>query len=130
MPGDWDLSRATSGYACNDGEAGSVVSNVSDLLEECSHTPLRMLHDEYQKAFSCLELDCWEADGTLGAANLQEMANQIWPQTKIGSQVLFFGNLDFDSCRFIPATPSALEIAHQVAMPSKRTEDQIVIGLQ
>jgi hypothetical protein len=61
---------------------------------------------------------------------MQEMANQIWPQTKLGSQVLFFGSLDFDSCRFIPATPSALAIAHKIAMPPKRAEDQIVTGLQ
>lgn len=59
----------------------------------------------------------------------QEIANQVWPVTKIGSQVLFFGSLDFDSCRFIPATPSALEIAHKIAIPTKRAEDRIVRGL-
>ncbi len=60
---------------------------------------------------------------------MQEIANQIWPQTKIGSHVLFFGNLHFDSCRFIPATPWALEIAHKIAMPPKRPEDQTVTAL-
>jgi hypothetical protein len=60
----------------------------------------------------------------------QDMANQIWPQTNLGSQVLFFGSQDFDSCGFIPATPSALAIAHKIAMPPKRAEDQIVTGLQ
>jgi hypothetical protein len=33
---------------------------------------------------------------------VREIANQIYPPTKIGSQVLFFGNLKFYSCRIIP----------------------------
>lgn len=57
------------------------------------------------------------------------IANQIWPPTKIGSQVLFFGYLHFDSCRFIPATPSALEIVRKTPAPPKRLEDQIPRGL-
>jgi len=59
----------------------------------------------------------------------REIANQIWPPTKIGTQVLFFGNLYFDSCRFIPATPSALDIVHRTAMPPERPEDEIPSGL-
>ncbi len=55
----------------------------------------------------------------------QTIANQIWPPTKIGSQVLFFGNLYFYSCRIIPATPSALEIVRKAPVPPKRPEDQI-----
>lgn len=57
------------------------------------------------------------------------IANQNWPQTKIGSQVLFFGDLWFDSCRFIPVTPSALDIARKTHVPPKRPEDQIQKGL-
>jgi hypothetical protein len=60
---------------------------------------------------------------------MQPMANQNWPQTKIGSEVLFFGNLHFDSCRFIPATPSALAIARNSTIPAKRPEDEIQHGL-
>jgi hypothetical protein len=59
----------------------------------------------------------------------REIANQIWPPTKIGSQVLFFGGPRFDSCRFIPATPSALEIVRKTPVPSKNPEDQIPSGL-
>jgi hypothetical protein len=59
----------------------------------------------------------------------REIANQIWPPTKIGTQVLFFGNLYFDSCRFIPATPSALEIVRKAPVPPKRPEDVILTGL-
>ena len=59
----------------------------------------------------------------------RQIANQIWPQTKIASQVLFFGGLGFYSCRFIPATPSALEIVRNTPVPLKRPEDQIPSGL-
>ncbi len=59
----------------------------------------------------------------------RQIANQIWPSTKIGSQVLFFGGLGFDSCRFIPATPSALTIVRNTPLPTKRPEDQIPRGL-
>jgi len=59
----------------------------------------------------------------------QRITNQAWPETKIGSQVLFFGNLDFYSCRIIPATPSALEIAHKTPVPQKRPKDEIQEGL-
>ncbi len=58
------------------------------------------------------------------------MANQIWPVTKIGTPVLFFGNPKFSSCRFIPATPSALEIVRKTPVPPKRREDEIPMGLQ
>ena len=54
---------------------------------------------------------------------------QIWPQIKIGSQVLFFGNMMFFSCRIIPATPSALDIVRKTPIPPKRAEDEIVTGL-
>lgn len=57
------------------------------------------------------------------------IANQIWPPTKIGTKVLFFGNIEFDSCRFIPATPSALEIVRNTPVPPRRSEDQIPWGL-
>ena len=57
------------------------------------------------------------------------ITNQIWPPTKIGNQVLFFGNLDFDSCRFIPATPSALEIVRKTSVPPTRPEDLIPTAL-
>jgi hypothetical protein len=56
----------------------------------------------------------------------QTIANQIWPPTKIGSQVLFFGSLYFDSCRIIPATPSALEIIRKTPAPPRKPEDQIL----
>lgn len=61
----------------------------------------------------------------------QEIANQIWPPTNIGSQVLFFGGLGFgfDSCGFVPATPSALNIVRNTPVPPKRPEDQIPRGL-
>jgi hypothetical protein len=58
------------------------------------------------------------------------MANQIWPSTEIGTQVLYFGGLDFYSCRFIPATPSSLEIVRNKPVPTKRPEDEIPMGLQ
>jgi hypothetical protein len=58
------------------------------------------------------------------------IANQIWPPTKIGTQVLFFGNVEFYSCRFVPASPSALEIVHKAPVPPKRREDEIPVGLQ
>jgi hypothetical protein len=60
----------------------------------------------------------------------RQMANQIWPPTKIGTPVLFFGNPRFNSCRFIPATPSALEIVRKTPLPLKRREDEIPTGLQ
>jgi hypothetical protein len=59
----------------------------------------------------------------------REITNQIWPPTKIDTQVLFFGNLYFDSCRFIPATPSALDIVRRAPVPPKRPEDVIQTGL-
>jgi hypothetical protein len=59
----------------------------------------------------------------------QRIANQTWPQTKIGSQALFFGNMNFYSCRIIPATPSALEIARKTPVAQKRPEDAIQRGL-
>jgi hypothetical protein len=58
------------------------------------------------------------------------MANQVWPVTKIGTPVLFFGSTKFDSCRFILATPSALEIVRKTITPLKRREDEIPGGLQ
>lgn len=58
------------------------------------------------------------------------IANQIWPPTKVGTQVLFFGNLNFYSCRFIPATPSAMEIIRKLSLPEKRSEDRVPFGLQ
>jgi hypothetical protein len=60
----------------------------------------------------------------------QMTANPIWPETRIGSQVLFFGNLNFDSCQLIPATPSVLTIVRNSAMPRKKPEDEIPTGLQ
>jgi hypothetical protein len=57
------------------------------------------------------------------------IANQIWPETRIGGQVLFFGNMRFDSCQLIPATPSALEIVRESPIPPKRREDEIQTGL-
>jgi hypothetical protein len=59
----------------------------------------------------------------------RRIANQIWPETKIGSQVLYFGGLGFDSCGFIPATPSPLDIVRKTPAPLKRPEDQIPRGL-
>jgi hypothetical protein len=59
----------------------------------------------------------------------RQIANQIWPETKIGNQVLYFGGLGFYSCRFIPATPSALDIVRKALAPVKRPEDQIPRGL-
>lgn len=60
----------------------------------------------------------------------RQIANQIWPETKIGQEVLYFGGLGFYSCRFIPATPSALYIVRNFPIPAKRPEDQIPQGLQ
>jgi hypothetical protein len=60
----------------------------------------------------------------------RQIANQIWPQTKIGQKVLYFEGLGFYSCRFIPATPSALDIVRNAPIPLKRPEDQIPRGLQ
>jgi hypothetical protein len=59
----------------------------------------------------------------------RQIANQIWPETRIGHEVLYFGGLGFYSCRFIPATPSALEIVRNAPVPLKRPEDQIPRGL-
>jgi hypothetical protein len=58
------------------------------------------------------------------------IANPTWSPAKIGTQVLFFGGLRFDSCRFISATPSALDIARNTPVPPKRPEDEIPTGLQ
>jgi hypothetical protein len=44
-------------------------------------------------------------------------------------EVLFFGNLYFDSCRIIRATPSALDIVRKAPVPPKWPEDQIPWGL-
>jgi len=60
----------------------------------------------------------------------RQIANQIWPETKIGQEVLYFGGLGFYSCRFIPATPPALDIVRNAPIPVKRPEDQIPRGLQ
>ena len=57
------------------------------------------------------------------------IANQIYPPTEIGTQVLFFGNQIFDSCRFIPATPSAIDIVRKTPIPPRRPEDQVPHGL-
>ena len=57
------------------------------------------------------------------------IAYQIWPQTKVGTQVLFFGNIGFSSCRIIPATQSTLDIVRRTPVPPKRPEDEIVTGL-
>jgi hypothetical protein len=59
----------------------------------------------------------------------ETIANQIWPETKIGSEVLYFGGLGFHSCRFIPATPSVLDIVRNARISMKRPEDQIPRGL-
>ena len=59
----------------------------------------------------------------------QDIANQNWPQTKVGSKVLFFGNIHFQSCQIIPVSPHALDTARKAALPSKRPEDQILEGL-
>lgn len=60
----------------------------------------------------------------------QIMANQTWPETKIGTLVLFFDTPKFHSCRFIPATPSALEIVRKTPVAPRRPEDEIPWGLQ
>ncbi|MGA9979896.1 MAG: hypothetical protein WBQ08_14830 [Candidatus Sulfotelmatobacter sp.] len=60
----------------------------------------------------------------------RRIANQIYPSTKIGTQVLFFGYVGFDACRFIPATQSAMEIVRKTPVPPKRPEDQIPMGLR
>jgi hypothetical protein len=60
----------------------------------------------------------------------QIMTNQTWPETKIGTLVLFFDAPRFHSCRFIPATPSALEIVRKTPVAPKRPEDEIPWGLQ
>ncbi len=61
---------------------------------------------------------------------MQMMANQVWPETKVGMEVLAFGGMGFDSCRIIPARPSALEIVRKAPHPPKRPGDQVVNGLQ
>jgi hypothetical protein len=53
----------------------------------------------------------------------------IWPQTKVGTEVLFFGNMKFSSCRIVPATQSTLDIVRKTPVPPKRPEDEIVFGL-
>jgi hypothetical protein len=60
---------------------------------------------------------------------MRTMMNQIYPPTKVGSQVLFFGHMDFESCRMIPATPTTLEIVRNTPVPMKRPEDEIQRGL-
>lgn len=58
------------------------------------------------------------------------MANQIWPETKVGAQVLYFSYPGFQSCRFIPATPSAVQLVRRAPFPPKRREDEVPSGLQ
>ena len=52
------------------------------------------------------------------------IANPIWPETKTGALVLFFPYPRFYSCRFLPATPSALAIVRNAPIPLKRPEDE------
>lgn len=59
----------------------------------------------------------------------QQITNPIWPSRIIGSQILYFRGLNFDSCRFIPATPTALAIVRNTPMPVKYPEDEIPHGL-
>jgi len=55
----------------------------------------------------------------------QTIANWTEPPTKIGTKVLFFGSLYFDSCQFIPASPSALDIVRTTPVPPRRPEDDV-----
>jgi hypothetical protein len=59
----------------------------------------------------------------------RQIANQIWPQARTGQEVLYFGGMGFNSCRFIPATSSAIDIVRNSSIPAKRPEDQIPRGL-
>jgi hypothetical protein len=47
----------------------------------------------------------------------------------VGEKVLYFGGASFDSCRIIPATPSAIAIVRDAPLPPKRAEDAILSGL-
>jgi hypothetical protein len=55
-----------------------------------------------------------------------EISNPMQPAyRKPGDQFLYFSGADFDSCRIVPATPSA-QAAVRSAMPaSRRIEDDI-----
>jgi hypothetical protein len=47
-----------------------------------------------------------------------------------GGKVLAFSNINFDSCRLVPATPSALSIVRNAIPAPRRAEDEAVAGLQ
>jgi uncharacterized protein YlzI (FlbEa/FlbD family) len=53
------------------------------------------------------------------------IVNWFKPSKEIGSQMLFFGGPYFDSCRLIPATPSALDIVRKTPAPPRRPEDDV-----
>ncbi len=55
-----------------------------------------------------------------------EILNPIGPSyPKPGDRFLFFGGAKFDSCRIVPATPSAEAAVRTSATPSRRSEDDI-----
>jgi hypothetical protein len=54
------------------------------------------------------------------------MSNPVPYSTRRGDRVLYFTNDDFDSCRIVPATPSALATVETTAHAPKLREDEPV----
>jgi hypothetical protein len=50
--------------------------------------------------------------------------------TNAGERVLLFSNLQFDSCRVVRATPSALSVVRNAIPARRRAEDEPITGLQ
>jgi hypothetical protein len=57
---------------------------------------------------------------------METMGSQIYPETKIGTEVLYFSGASFETCKFIPATPSNLEIVRTAPLAPKLAEDEPV----
>lgn len=60
----------------------------------------------------------------------RRLPNMELQWAKAGEKVLAFSNLNFDSCRVVPATPSALSTVRSAIPAPRRVEDQLLTGLQ
>jgi len=55
----------------------------------------------------------------------QQIWNPVRPAKKRGERVLYFSGAKFDSCRAVPATPSALSAVRSAVPAPKRSEDEM-----
>jgi hypothetical protein len=59
-----------------------------------------------------------------------ETANQMYPETKLGTEVLYFAGAGFSTCKFIPATASNLSIVRNAPPAPRLAEDEPLVALQ